>query len=200
MGVLVSVNVSVPRLNPAKDRVRITGIDKRPVNGPVALRAPASSDEELLERALYAYTREDLDAWATELGRDLTGGNFGEDLTTSGLDVNDALIGERWRIGGDVIVEVTKPRIPCATFAAWMGEPQWVKRFTDRAAPGSYLRIVESGEVRAGDPITVLHRPDHDVTVELTFRALTIEPELLPRLLAVPTLSAEVRDKVLRRQ
>lgn len=216
MGVLISVNMAVPRPNPAKDNVGDTGIDKRPVDGPVSLRAPGPKSiglgsgvvgDEVFDmqhhggddQAVYAYAQEDLDAWSAELGRDLTGGMFGENLTTLGVDVNGALIGERWRIGRDVVLEVTVPRIPCSTFAEWMGEPQWVKRFTIKAAPGSYLKIVEPGEVRGGDPITVLQRPDHDVTIELVFRALTREPELLPRLLAAQTLPAGIREKAARR-
>ena len=88
------------------------------------------------DQAVYAYAREDLDLEA-ELGRPLENGVFGENLTTEGLDVNGALIGERWRIGPDVILEVSRPRIPCGTFQGWMAQGDWIKRFTQvaRRAP-----------------------------------------------------------------
>ncbi|HEX8627863.1 MAG TPA: MOSC domain-containing protein, partial [Catenuloplanes sp.] len=184
MPTLLSVNVAHPRANPAKD-VASTGIDKRPVSGPMEVRAPGPKRGGLGsglvgdqvfdsrhhggdDQALYAYAREDLDAWAGELGRPLGNGVFGENLTTAGLDVTGARIGERWRIGPDVVVEVSVPRIPCGTFANWMAERGWIKRFTARAAPGAYLRVTTPGTIAAGQPITVLSRPDHDVTVGLT--------------------------------
>jgi MOSC domain-containing protein YiiM len=212
---LISVNLAVPRPNPAK-RVGVTGIDKQPAPGPVQVRAPGPKGTGLGsglvgdrifdtahhggdDQAVYAYAREDLDTWEGELGRTLPSGVFGENLTTSGLDVTGALIGERWRIGEQVVLEVADPRIPCGTFAHWMAEQGWVKRFTVRALPGAYLRVIVAGEIRAGDPVTVLSRPDHDVTIGLTFRALTREPELLPRLLAADALPAEVKQAVTKR-
>ncbi|MBB5867167.1 MOSC domain-containing protein YiiM [Allocatelliglobosispora scoriae] len=215
MGELVSVNVAVPRHNPAKS-TGTTGIDKRPVDGPVRLRRPGPKTTGLGsgvigdavydvrhhggdEQAVYAYAREDLDAWGAELGRELTGGMFGENLTTSGVDVNGARLGERWHVGDTVVLAVTVPRIPCDTFSHWMGEPGWTKRFTAKAVPGSYLSIVEEGEVQAGDTITVVDRPDHDVTIGLVFRALTLEPELLPLLLAADALPTDMREKIERR-
>jgi MOSC domain-containing protein YiiM len=117
------------------------------------------------------------------LDRPLASGSFGENLTTEGLDVSGALIGERWRIGSEVVLEVTCGRIPCRTFQGHLGERGWVKRFTAKGAPGAYLRVIEPGEIRTGDPIEIVHRPAHDVTVELQFRAVTTERTLLPRLL-----------------
>ena len=120
--------------------------------------------------AVYAYAREDLDFWAAELDRPLPDGVFGENLTTEGADVNGALIGERWRIGMAVVLEASLPRVPCGTFQAWLALAGWIKRFTLAARPGSYFRVVEEGEIQAGDQIEIVHRPDHDVTVALTFR------------------------------
>ena len=202
---LLSVNVGRPRPNPWK-QLAATGIDKRPVDGPVAVRAPGPKGTGAVGLAgdrVYdikhhggddqaAYAREDLDRWEQELGRTLGNGSFGENLTTTGYDVNAALIGERWRIGGAAgpLLEVSCPRIPCATFAGWLDEQGWLKRFTQRAVPGPYLRVIEPGELAAGDTVEVVHRPDHDVTVELSFRALTTEPGLLPRLLVADALPA----------
>jgi len=211
---LLSVNIGRPRPNPWKG-LRSTGIDKRPVDGPVAVAAPGPKGTGAVgiagdrvydvkhhggdDQAVYAYAREDLDVWEPEMGRTLPNGVFGENLTTEGLDVNGALIGERWRIGQDVVLEVSCPRIPCGTFEGWLEEKGWIKRFTRAARPGTYLRVIAPGEIRAGDPVEVLHRPAHDVTVELAFRAMTSEPDLLPRLEAADALPASGRAKVRRR-
>ena len=151
------------------------------------------------DQAVYAYAREDLDYWETELGRPLGNGVFGENLTTAGLDVNGALIGERWRVGPDVILEVSCPRIPCNTFQGWMALGGWIKRFTQAGRPGTYLRVIELGEVRAGDSVEVVHRPEHEVSVAVCFRALTLEPELLPQLLTAEALPDDMREVVHRR-
>jgi MOSC domain-containing protein YiiM len=149
---------------------------------------------------VYAYAREDLDAWERELERDLDNGMFGENLTTAGLDVTGARVGERWQVGtGGLVLEVSRPRIPCRTFATWLAIRGWVKTFTVAATPGAYLRVIESGTVRRGDPIVVAATPDHDVTVGLVFRAMTREPELLPRVLEADALPHEIRDLAWRR-
>ncbi|SEH01093.1 MOSC domain-containing protein YiiM [Nonomuraea solani] len=211
---VLSVNVGRPRPNPWKG-LGLTGIDKRPVTGPVAVTAPGPKGTGAVglagdrvhdvkhhggsDQAVYAYAREDLDGWEAEFGRSLTNGIFGENLTTLGLDVNGALIGERWRIGPEVVLEVSCARIPCATFQGWLERDGWIKRFTRAARPGAYLRVVEPGEIRAGDAVEVVHRPGHDVTVALVFRAMTLEPDLLPRLLAADALPAEGRELARRR-
>lgn len=209
-----SVNIGQPRPNPWKT-VKLTGIDKRPVDGPVMVTRPRAKGMGMVglagdrvydvrnhggpDQAVYAYAREDLDFWEAELGRPLPNGVFGENLTTEGIDVNEALIGERWRIGPDLILEPSGPRIPCGTFQGWLARAGWIKRFTLAARPGPYLRVIEPGEIRAGDRIEVVHRPGHDVTVALAFRALTIEPDLLPRLLAADALPGELKELARRR-
>jgi MOSC domain-containing protein YiiM len=211
---LLSVNVGRPRPNPWKG-LGATGIDKRPAAGPVAVIAPGPKGTGMVglagdrvydvkhhggpDQAVYAYAREDLDRWEGELGRPLANGVFGENLTTAGLDVSGALIGERWRIGTDVVLEVSCPRIPCATFQGWLERGGWIKRFTRAAVPGAFLRVIEPGDIRAGDPVQIVHRPGHEVTIALCFRALTREPELLPRLLAADALPEEGRELARRR-
>jgi MOSC domain-containing protein YiiM len=211
---LLSVNVGRPRPNPWK-RLPATGIDKRPVEGPVAVTAPGPKGTGEVgvagdrahdvkhhggtDQAVYAYAREDLDMWAAELDRPLGNGEFGENLTTSGLDVNGALIGERWRIGPDVVLEVSCPRTPCVTLQGRLGVEGFIDRFTRAALPGAYLRVIEPGDIRAGDPVTIVERPAHDVTIQLAFRALTREPGLLPRLSAADALPQEIKDLVRRR-
>lgn len=211
---LLSVNVGKPRANPWKP-VALTGIDKRPVSGPVMVTAPGpkgTGDVGLAgdrvydvkhhggpDQAVYAYAREDLDWWAAELGRTLDNGVFGENLTTAGIDVSGALIGERWRIGSGAVLEVCCPRIPCGTFQGWLARNGWIKRFTAAARPGAYLRVVAPGEITAGDPVVIEDRPGHQVTVAVTLRALTNEPELLPSLLGAEALPGEIREQAARR-
>jgi MOSC domain-containing protein YiiM len=212
---VLSVNVGRPRPNPWKD-TGVTGIDKRPIRGPVmvtAARAKGTGSVGLAgdrvydvehhggpDQAVYAYAREDLDSWAAELGRTLPAGVFGENLTTEGLDVNGALIGERWRVGPEAILEVSCPRIPCGTFQGWLARDGWIKRFTMAAKPGAFLRVIEPGPVCAGDHIEIVYRPGHDVSIGTTFRAVTLEPELLPGLLAAAdALPAEIHEKAQRR-
>ncbi|MFJ5271425.1 MOSC domain-containing protein [Streptomyces sp. NPDC088358] len=197
---LLSLNLGLPRAVPYTDQpAGVTAIDKRPVAGPVRVTAPGPKGVGTSglagdtvcdlrhhggdDQAVYAVAREDLDDWERELGRPLVNGAFGENLTTRGLDVSGARIGERWRVGSVLVLEVTSGRIPCRTFQEHLGERGWVKRFTRKAAPGAYLRVIEPGEIRAGDPIEVVHRPEHEVTVAVEFRAMTTERELLPRLL-----------------
>lgn len=211
---LRSVNVGQPRENPWKT-MKLTGIDKRPAAGPVMVKKPRATGMGMVglagdrvydvrnhggpDMAVYAYAREDLDFWAAELGLPLPNGVFGENLTTEGADVNGALIGERWRIGTAVVLEASLPRVPCGTFQGWLALAGWIKRFTLAARPGSYFRVVEEGEIQTGDEIEIVHRPDHDVTVAVTFRALTVEPELLPRLLAADAMPRDIRELARRR-
>jgi MOSC domain-containing protein YiiM len=216
MAKILSVNLARPRPSPDKGALS-TGIDKQPTNSAVGVRTPGPMHDGLgsgligdmigdrnnhggNDQAVYAYAREDLDTWQSTLGRELTNGIFGENLTTSGLDVTGAVIGERWRIGLDgLLLEVSRPRIPCRTFAEWLAVQGWVKTFTAAAVPGAYLRIVEPGTVRAGDPIEVIDRPDHNVTIGMVFRAITLEPELLPRILDAHALADGVKHTALQR-
>jgi MOSC domain-containing protein YiiM len=211
---LLSVNIGKPRPNPWKE-ASTTGIDKRPVDGPVTVTVPEAKGTGSVglagdrvfdikhhggpDQAVYAYAREDLDVWEAELGTPLRNGVFGENLTTVGVDVNGALIGERWRVGESVLLEVSAPRIPCSTFQGWLDRKGWIKQFTEAARPGTYLRVIEEGEIRAGDRVEIVHRPSHQVSVALAFRALTLEPGLLPALLDADALPEEAREKARRR-
>jgi MOSC domain-containing protein YiiM len=211
---LISVNVGQPRMNKWKP-ITLTGIDKRPADGPVMVTAPGPKGTGEVglagdrvydvknhggpDQAVYAYAAEDLDTWAAELGRALPPRVFGENLTTAGVGVNDALIGERWRVGRELLLEVSCPRIPCGTFQGWLERDGWIKQFIRAALPGAYLRVIEPGPVRAGDPVRIEHRPAHDVTVAVTFRALTGEPGLLPRLLAADALPDDIRELARKR-
>jgi MOSC domain-containing protein YiiM len=152
----------------------VTAIDKRPAVGPVEVGPLGLAGDRQVdtkhhggdEYAVYLYAQEDADWWAAELGRDIPPGLFGENLRTVGLDVSGAVVGQRIRVGTDgLVVEVTAPRNPCGTFARRMGEPHWVKRFTQRRSPGAYVRVLAGGPVAAGDDLQVLSVPGHGITV-----------------------------------
>jgi MOSC domain-containing protein YiiM len=187
-----------------------TGFDKRPTPESVAVRAPGSMRRGLGsgltgdlignrkyhggdDQAVYAYAREDLDGWEAALGRPLANGMFGENFTTVHVDVTGALIGERWQVGEHgLILEVSRPRTPCRTFVDFLGIKGWARTFTRAAKPGAYLRVIVPGPVQAGDSVTVIDRPDHDVTISRVFRAMTTERELLPGILVADALADEV--------
>ncbi|CAN5446237.1 MOSC domain-containing protein [soil metagenome] len=216
MSSILTVNVAAPWRSPDKPELS-TGIDKRPTPEVIEVREPGPRKGGLGsglvgdlignpkfhggdDQAVYAYAREDLDAWETELDRELTNGIFGENLTTAGVDVTGARIGERWQVGTDgLVLEVSSPRTPCRTFAQFLEIRGWMKTFTEAAAPGAYLRVIEPGTIRAGDPITVASRPDHEITVSLVFRAIMGEPELLPQLLIADALPEKIKQQARKR-
>lgn len=187
VSLVLSVNIGRP-LHQSIPRRRATGIGKEPV----AMISVADPGRKRIEdgagvsgvagdfigdgrhhggseQAVYAVAVEELAYWAKELGRELPPGAFGENLTTTGIDVDAAEVGDRWRVGSAVL-EVTGPRVPCATFAARMGEPRWVKRFAERGRAGAYFRVIEGGEIRPGDEIAVA-RSGSGIDVPTTLRA-----------------------------
>ncbi|WP_405167461.1 MOSC domain-containing protein [Nocardia sp. NBC_01499] len=183
-------------------RVGTTAIDKRPMPGRVPVRALGLDGDHVCDttnhggvhQAVYAYADEDAQRWGRELDRELPAGWFGENLRISGLDVSDSVLGARWAIG-DTLLEVSAPRVPCATFQHWAGEAQWVKRFTRQGDTGAYLRVLTEGTIGVGDPVSVVHVPDHGITVRDLFTG--DDPDLLSRLLAAePTLSDDARRQI----
>ena len=200
-GVVVSVNVGVPRTVRWRGREVRTAIWKEPVAGRVAVRGVNVAGDEQGDRvhhggpdkAIYAYAAEDLGWWAGELDRDLGPGAFGENLTLSGMEVSGAVVGERWRVG-TVLVEVAQPRIPCFKLGIKLGDQRFVRRFAAAGRPGAYLRIVAAGEVAAGDPVALLSRPAHGITVGDVARAYHGDRAGAPRLLAAPELPATWRQ------
>ncbi|MFE4198291.1 MOSC domain-containing protein [Paenarthrobacter sp. NPDC056912] len=193
--------------------VGVTAIDKRPVEGPVKVHKLGIHGDVQASRlhhggedqALYAYSQTDADFWSEELQRDLPAGIFGENLRVAGIDATGAVIGERWKIGLDVELEVTSPRTPCATFQRVLGEPQWVKRFTQAGRVGTYLRVIKTGSISAGDHIHRTFVPKHGVTVGQWFSEPTLE---LVQVLLDAEADGEIRlqedyrpvfEKVLRR-
>ena len=188
-----------------------TSIDKRNVDEAVAVHALGIEGDQVSDtehhggphQAVYAYAREDLDFWAAELGQSIRNGQFGENLTTEGLDLTGMEVGTRLQVGGveGPLLEVAHVRTPCNDFKGWMGESgydpkAWVKRFTAEGRPGPYLRVLEPGTLSAGDPVEVVHQPGHGVSVRDMFVALNTDRSRLPELLAIDHLPPRVREKV----
>jgi MOSC domain-containing protein YiiM len=153
--------------------IGVTAIDKRPVERPLRIRALGVHGDVQADRkyhggadqAVYAYAEEDAAWFAQDLGREIPPGLFGENLRTRGVDVTGAVIGERWRIGEKVVLEVTSPRTPCGVFERRMGVRGWQRRFDEHGAPGAYFRVIRAGDVQAGDVIEIVDRPAHGVTI-----------------------------------
>jgi MOSC domain-containing protein YiiM len=207
MARLLSVNVGTPvRLRTPKGREVRTAIWKQPVDGRVAVRGVNVEGDRQADlrvhggpdKAVYAYASEDTAFWERELGRELGPGAFGENLTTEGLDLTNARIGERWATGTTVL-EVCQPRFPCFKLGIRFDDPKMVKRFGEARRPGAYLRIVTEGELAAGAPIEVVHEPAHDVTIALVYEAVLHDETLLPRLLEADELAEDLRDWAARR-
>ena len=192
---LVSVNVGeIREVEWRGKRVR-TAIWKAPVSDrAVAVRGVNLVGDDQGDRvahggpdkAVYAYSIEDYEYWRASEALVPSPGLFGENLTVAGLDLCAARVGERWRVGS-ALLEVAQPRLPCFKLGIRLADPEFPKRFLAAGRLGAYLRIIEPGEVRAGEPITVVHRPSHDVTLALMVASLRDE-SLKPRLLAAPQL------------
>ena len=200
-GRVLSVNVGRARAFEYNRRPARSAIWKTPVAGRIAARGVNLEGDEQADRkahggpdkAVYAYAVEDLRWWEQELVRSLQYGGFGENLTTEGIEVNDALVGERWQIGTTVL-EVSEPRVPCWRLEVRMGDQMFVRRFTEALRPGAYLRIIREGDLGAGDKIHVVHRPDHDLTIRDVFRIYTRDRNKVERLVAIPQLSESWRE------
>jgi MOSC domain-containing protein YiiM len=196
IGRVESVNVGAPRQVRWHGRTVTTAIWKEPVNGRVIAGGVNLAGDDQADRrvhggptkAIYAYALEDYHWWAGELGAPLAPGAFGENLTVSGIDLGDAVVGERWRIG-TATLRVTEPRIPCFKLGIRMADTAFVERFAAAARPGTYLAIDHGGDLGAGDAIDVIDRPPHHVTVGDVERAYHGRDDLLPRLADLDDLS-----------
>jgi MOSC domain-containing protein YiiM len=188
-GRVVAVNVAVVVRTDPWTRVKSgrSGIDKRPVDGPVRLLSYGVEGDTICDtanhggpdQAVYAYSTADLDFWAVELGQRFDPGGVGENLTLSDVDCSGATVGERWQVG-PAVLQVRGPRIPCRVFAGFRDVPDLIKRFIAAGRPGCYLAVLQAGAVRAGDPVRVLDRPSHAVTVAQVMAAMTGDRDLVP--------------------
>ena len=198
---VVSVNAGRAELMKIGARTITTGIRKAPVERGYAGMLGLEGDVVVNQKhhggpdqALYLYSSEDYAWWAGELDATPEPGTFGENLTLSSFGAGETRIGDRFRVG-PTLLEVTSPRIPCATFATRMGEPNWVKRFAEARRTGLYVRVLEPGEIAAGDPVERLGGGDaHPTVVELMDAWYDPEPdaEILERVLAAPVA---IRDR-----
>ena len=160
---LVSINIGKAQQQQRRDYIETTGIYKKPVSKPVEIKSLGIEDDVIcdtkhhggVDQAVYIYGADDYAWWSEELGRELAPGTFGENLTVSGLESAQFNVGDYLHIGRDVTLQVTAPRIPCGTFAARMGDPQWVKKFRAGERPGLYARVIKEGIVKAGDKVSV---------------------------------------------
>lgn len=141
------------------------------------------------DKAVYLFSREQLDYWQTRLGRTFAAGSFGENITTSGIDIDHLVVGTRLRIG-TALLEASMPRIPCRTFAWHLQEQGWMKTFTEHGRSGTYVRVVTPGRITAGDAIEVTHVPTHGLTIVDLFRARLGDKDLLARVVDARVLSA----------
>lgn len=193
---VLSVSVGTAREFEYNGRPARSAIWKSPVAGRIKARGVNLEGDDQADRnahggpdkAVYAYAVEDARWWEHEIGRSLVYGEFGENLTTEGIDVNDALVGERWEVGTTVL-EVSEPRVPCWRLGVRMNDQMFPRRFTQALRPGSYLRLIVEGDVGAGDVIRVVEKPDHGLTVRDVFRIYTRDRGEAERLLGVPQMS-----------
>jgi MOSC domain-containing protein YiiM len=199
-GKVLSVNVGRVRDFEYRDRPARSAIWKSPVAGRIAARGVNLEGDQQADRrahggpdkAIYAYAVEDVRWWEQEIGRSLEYGAFGENLSTEGIEVNNALVGDRWEIGTTVL-EVSEPRVPCWRLGVRMNDELFPRGFTEALRPGTYLRIVIEGDVGAGDEIRLVERPDHELTIRDVFRIYTRDRDDVERLLAVPQMSESWR-------
>lgn len=198
---VVSVNVGEPREVDWFGRRATTAIWKEPVDGRVPVAGVNVLGDDQADRrfhggpdkAVYAYAREDYEWWEVELGRPFRPGTFGENLTVSGLDVTGALPGERWAVAS-AILEVAGPRIPCWKLGARLEDPEFPVHFAAAGRPGGYLRIVSEGDLCAGDPVELVHRPVHTLTVGEVASIYHGDRSRAGELLDVPELGEEWRS------
>jgi len=178
-----------------------TGIDKRSVSGPIEFKNDGVAGDRIIDtnahggydQAVYAYASEDAQWWESEINEVIPAGRFGENLTTEGIDVNAALVGEKWKIGS-VILEVSQPRIPCRVFAGFWKRATLIKDFTQAGRPGTYLRIIQEGTAQAGDAIEVIYKPEHSIRISDLFAAKSGERSKINEIKVVPQLSVEFKE------
>jgi MOSC domain-containing protein YiiM len=200
---LISVNIGQARpIQNAKSSGK-TGIYKLPVSGPVHITSTGLRDDAIcdtehhggVDQAVYVYGTPDYERWSKILGRELSPGTFGENLTITELESAAVHIGDCWLVGS-VILQVTAPRVPCVTLAARMGDPSFVRRFREAELPGLYCRVIQEGSVQVGDLVTWERYSGETIgAIELfrDFYAPHLDEATLRRHLAAPI---GVRDRI----
>ena len=204
MGKVISVNIAqTVRIGDWTGSEGRTGIDKQPVDHPVKFENNGVAGDSVIDtkvhggydKAVYAYAIEDARWWEAQIHQPIKNGAFGENLTIEGIDINSARIGERWKVGS-VILEVSEPRIPCRVFAGFWQRPTLIKEFTDARRSGTYLRIIQEGEIKSGDRIEVISKPEHQVTIFDIFSAKAGDRSKIQEIAKVTELSEKYRSWV----
>jgi len=196
MSRVISVNVGEQRTVEFRGHLVSTGIYKLPVTGPVRIEGVNLAGDDQADRrahggvnkAVYAYASEDYEWWSAQLGRTFAPGTFGDNLTTQGVDVGGAVVGQHWRIG-NAVLEVSEPRVPCYKLGIRMEDPRFPAVFSAADRPGSYLRIVEEGSLTVGDHIEIGSPPGHGLTVADIARIYDRDHDEADRLLKAAQLS-----------
>ena len=174
---LISVNIGQERIQQRKNHIETTGIYKVPVHKPVEIKSLGIEQDAICDKknhggpdqAIYVYGGADYEWWSWKLGKEISPGTFGENLTIGGLESAQFNVGDYIHTG-DVTLQVTAPRIPCGTFAARMDDPQWVKRFRYAERPGLYCRVIKEGFVQAGDTVSVERYAGETISIVEMFR------------------------------
>lgn len=195
-----SVNVGQIREVRLGDRVITTAIWKQPVAEAVTIRGVNLAGDDQADRsvhggpdkAVYAYAVEDTAWWEQQEGRPLGPAPFGENLSTSGIDLTMSLIGERWKVG-TAVLEVCQPRVPCFKLGLRHGDPLFPKKFVRARRPGAYLRIIQEGIVEAGDPIEIIDTAEHGLTIAEVSEIILHDHSRLNEFLAVGALPESLR-------
>jgi len=181
-----------------------TGICKTPVTGKVAVTALGLQGDEIgnamhhggVDQAVYAYSMDDYEWWQSQLDRSLPPGSFGDNLTIRGMP-SDMRVGDRLLIG-DVILEATAPRIPCATLSMRFSNSSFALEFRRAERPGIYFRVLNEGDIESGDAVTLVENDEDTVTISDLVRFyydLSPDPAELDRLLQAP-VAIRFREKI----
>ena len=201
-GKVLSINIAQEsKAQSWTDSGNRTGIDKIGVEGLIYFGNDGVAGDNVVDRvhhggyhkAVYAYAREDAAWWESVIGREIAAGQFGENLTTADIDVTGAVIGERWQIG-ELLLEVSEPRIPCKVFSGFWDRPSLIKEFTAANRPGAYLRIIEEAMAERGAKIEVVLRPAHGITIGNIFAAKSGERARMSEITQVGELSPEYQE------
>jgi MOSC domain-containing protein YiiM len=202
---VISVNVGQPRKVLVDGEIEETGIYKAPVRGRVAVRRlNIDGDRQAdltvhggVDKAVYGYPVEHYEYWQEQFPEmNLPWGMFGENLSLTGLFEDDVHIGDQFQVGSARLM-VTQPRIPCYKLGIKFEREDIIKRFLVSGRTGFYFAVLEEGEVAADDPISLLHRDEHEVTIAdivRLYREDKYNVELMRRVIAVEALPEEWRE------
>ena len=201
---LLSTNIGKLQSIPWAKKTTKTGIFKLPVEGPVEVQKNGLEGDYIgskkyhggPDQAIYLYSAEDYSWWEQTLGRKLPFGIFGENLTVTSLGTQPPRVGDRWQIG-EIVLELSAPRIPCATLAARMEEPTFVKQFAQAKRGGAYARVLQPGSVTTGMMVSVTPTPLPHPTIQELFQVWhqrKKDPNLLRRALESPLASRSRED------